>query len=197
MERFSSYLVAFIIGVLLGCGVCKKCTCHIRNIDEGQRDTIVRIDTIRYSRLDLSSKIEKLTIPSNASIGKVVLLPTDSVTYIYRDSVRYVTLPRDFFYTKTNEAEIWHSGIDSTIDSLNVFNRTTEVVKFTPDDRHWDKHRLSLYGSAGYSNMPLMSAGIRYMYYPKKWFGVGVKGEKDFISDLNSVLVTTEIGFSW
>ena len=61
----------------------------------------------------------------------MVLVPADSTTIIYRDSIRFVTLPRQYFFTETEDAQIWHSGIDSTIDSLNVVRKTQEITKTT------------------------------------------------------------------
>lgn len=93
-----------------------------------QADTLVRYDTIRYSRLELTTNSCRLDIPK-INNPRMALIPADSTTIIYRDSVRYVTLPREFYFTETEYAQIWHSGIDSTIDSLNVFTKTTSVTK--------------------------------------------------------------------
>lgn len=93
-----------------------------------QSDTVTVFDTMRYSRLELVRNTYRLDIPKIDN-PRMVLVPADSATIIYRDSVRYVTLPRQYFYTKVEDAEIWHSGIDSTIDSLNVVRKTQEVTK--------------------------------------------------------------------
>lgn len=93
-----------------------------------QRDTVTVYDTARYSRLELVSNTYKLDIPK-IGVPELVYIPSDSTTIIYRDSVRYVTLPRQFFYTRTADAEVYHSGIDSRIDALNVFHKTQTITK--------------------------------------------------------------------
>jgi hypothetical protein len=37
-------------------------------------------------------------------------------------------LPREYYYTKAKNVEIWHSGIDSTIDSLNVVQENVKIT---------------------------------------------------------------------
>ena len=117
-----------ILGFVLGL-MCRKD--HIREVTKmSQNDTIVRLDTIKHSRFELVRNTYELDIPK-ISRPELVYIPADSATIIYRDSVRYVTMPRQYFYTKTDDAEIWHSGIDSTIDSLNVVRKTQKITKAT------------------------------------------------------------------
>lgn len=117
-----------ILGFVLGL-MCRKD--HIREVTNmSQNDTIVRLDTIKHSRFELVRNTYELDIPK-ISRPELVYIPADSATIIYRDSVRYVTMPRQYFYTKTDDAEIWHSGIDSTIDSLNVVRKTQKITKAT------------------------------------------------------------------
>lgn len=195
MKKYTPYLITLMVGVVAG--MLMHRSYHFREVTNMvQRDTVVRYDTVRYSRLELAAKSRKLEIPKAAS-AEFVFIPEESVSVIYRDSVRYVTLPREYFFTETDDVQIWHSGIDSKIDSLNVFSKTTNITETIPDKKHWDKHRLTFYGSAGYSNLPMIPVGVKYTYYPKKWFGVGVKGEKELISNLNAVFLTAEIGISW
>lgn len=127
MKKYIPYIVIFLVGALAGMWTHRQY--HFRdNTKMVQIDTLVRYDTVRYSRLELSEKIGRLNVPKITN-PRMVLIPADSTTIIYRDSVRYVTLPREFYFTETEDAQIWHSGIDSTIDSLNVFTKTTSVTK--------------------------------------------------------------------
>lgn len=129
MKKYLLYIVIFLIGALAGMWAHRQY--HFRGVTKMiQNDTIVRFDTIRYSRFELVRNTYELDIPKIDN-PRMVLIPYDSTTIIYRDSVRYVTLPRQFFYTNTDDVEIWHSGIDSTIDSLNVVRKTREITKTT------------------------------------------------------------------
>lgn len=127
MKKHLLYIVIFLIGALAGMWARRQY--HFRDATKmSQNDTIVRFDTIRYSRFELVRNTYELDIPK-IGMPELVYIPSDSTTIIYRDSIRYVTAPRRFFYTKVEDAEIWHSGIDSTIDSLNVVRKTQEVNK--------------------------------------------------------------------
>lgn len=127
MKKYIPYLVIFLIGALAGMWAHRQY--HFRDTTKmPQNDTIVRLDTIKYSRFELVRNTYKLDIPK-ISRPELVHIPADSTTIIYRDSVRYVAMPRQYFYTKTEDAQIWHSGIDSTIDSLNVFRRNATITQ--------------------------------------------------------------------
>ena len=134
-----------------------------------QTDTVVTYDTVHYSRLDLKDKTYKLDVPKVGSPA-LVFIPESSTTIIYRDSIRYVTLPREYFYTNVNDVEIWHSGIDSTIDSLNVTHKTEVITKsIKPAPKH---HSLGVGVEAiCFINPTVMPYG-EYAYSPKPWFSV-------------------------
>ena len=129
MRKYIPYLVIFLIGALAGMWAHRQYN-HTHSEVVVQNDTIVRHDTVKYSKLELIGKNYRLDLPKIDN-PRMVLVPADSTTIIYRDSIRYVTLPRQYFFTETEDAQIWHSGIDSTIDSLNVFRRTREITKTT------------------------------------------------------------------
>ena len=127
MKKYIPYLVIFLIGALAGMWAHRQY--HFRNgTNMVQNDTIVRLDTIKYSRLELTTNSCRLEIPK---IGRpeLVYIPTHTLDTIYRDNIQYVTLPRQFYFTETEDAQIWHSGIDSMIDSLNVFRSNTTITQ--------------------------------------------------------------------
>lgn len=124
-----------------------------------QRDTVICYETRCYSRLELTENTKRLDIPK-IDRPEMVYLPADSTTIIYRDSVRYVTYPREYFYTKVDDAEIWHSGIDSRIDSLNIFR---ENVKITTEIRRENvKNSLGIGLEASYLSTPTASIYLEY-----------------------------------
>lgn len=92
-----------------------------------QRDTTYIYEKVPYSRLDLGKMSVQLSIPE-VNVPNMVFMRIDSTTIIYKDSVRYVVLPRQYYFTSTEDVEIWHSGIDSTIDSLNVVRKTANIT---------------------------------------------------------------------
>lgn len=164
-----------------------------------EKDVLVKSDTIvkeivkAYTPLELKKNTIKLNVP-NISTREYVLLPADP-TIIYRDSVRYVTLPREYFYTKQDDVEIWHSGIDSRIDSLRYTKRET-VVTNTYKRRDW-RHEVQIYGSVGYHQGMRIPVGVEYSFYPKRWIGVGGKVEYDISTKTTGVYATARFRIGW
>ena len=91
-----------------------------------QTDTLY--ETKFYSRAELVKNTYKLDIP-NIEVMDLVYIEADSTNIIYKDSIQYIALPRECYYTSTDDVEIWHSGIESTIDSLNVLSKTAIISK--------------------------------------------------------------------
>ena len=152
-----------------------------------QKDTIVVYDTLRYSRLDLKDKTYQLTKPK-VGTPKMVFIPEYSTDIIYRDSIRYVTLPRQYFYTKVDDAEIWHSGIDSTIDSLNVVRKTQEITKATQTVTH--RNALTFGIESSYLNTFSIPIYLEYERMLHK--NVGIYGRINY--DLQTKMFGAGIG---
>lgn len=178
MKKYIPYIVIFLIGAVAG--MCLHRPYHFRDATKMfQNDTIVRFDTVRYSRLELTKNTCKLDIPK---IGRkeLVYIPSDSTTIIYRDSVRYVTLPRQYYFTQTEDAQIWHSGIDSTIDSLNVFTKTTSVTKVVQPVTK--RNALFAGLEAAYMGSLYTPVYVGYEYSSRPWIAVYGRMEYDLIS---------------
>lgn len=134
---------------------------------EVRRDTTVVYDTVKHSRLELAAGTYRLDIPK-VGMKEYVYVREDSVSVIYVDSVRYVSLPREYRYTKTEDAEIWHSGIDSRIDSLAV--RRREVMITTRERQK--KNSLGFGIETSYYSALYAPAYIEYERTVKPWFSV-------------------------
>lgn len=91
-----------------------------------QRDTVTVFKKVHYSRMELDVNRYRLIIP-DVDVKEYVVMQVDSI--IYKNNIVYASAPREYYYTKVDDAEIWHSGIDSRIDSLNVFSKTTVITK--------------------------------------------------------------------
>lgn len=179
MKKIIPYFIALAVGVVIGL-LCRPD--HIR--EESIRvDTTFVYDTIKYSRLELAMNTYKLKVPK-VDKNKYVYVPSDSVSVVYKDSIKYVMMPREYFYTEADGVKIWHSGIDSTIDSLNV-ERKTAYITTTKTIRH--KNRLSFGMEASYSTIPYIPIYLEYgrmlhpnleiygkLFYDLPRFNVGV-----------------------
>lgn len=195
MKDWRKHLVTFLIGA--GAAMCLCLTCNPRVGGKDalvQSDTIVKYETLHYSRLELAKNTIKLDVPK-VSTKELVFIEESSLDTIYIDSVRYVTLPRENYYTKVGDAEIWHSGIGSRIDSLNVFRKDV-VVTDVYKRKDW-KHEISIYASAGYCGVPRVPIGIEYAYYPKKWIGFGGKIEHDPLNNATGIYATARFRIGW
>jgi hypothetical protein len=115
-------ITGFVMGIL-----CRPE--HFRDeVKMVQTDTIFRFDTIKYSKLELIGKDYKLDLPKIA-IPKLAFLNVEKIDTVYKDKVMYMTYPRENYYTSVKDVEIWYSGIDSTIDSLNVVAKNVVISK--------------------------------------------------------------------
>lgn len=119
--------VLLVIGIVIG-WLCRQSCIRPETII--QRDTLVRVNTVSYSRLELEANRISLEIP-DIRMRRYVFIETERLDTVYRDNIQYVKMPREYYYTRVKDAEVWHSGIDSTIDSLNVVVKTAEITKNT------------------------------------------------------------------
>ena len=192
MQKIFAYIGVMVVGVVIGCLLPDY---HFR--DEAkmfQRDTIVRFDTIRYSRLELVTNSNALKIPK-IDVPKLAFLDVEKVDTIYKDNVMYLTYPRENYYTKAKDVEIWYSGIDSTIDSLNVVQKTqnikeTQQVKVS-------RNFISLGIEASYLTTPSLPIYLEY----GRMFHKNVEMHGQIAYDLQSrqwgVGIGVELKFGW
>lgn len=185
-------VLLLVIGIVSGVILCRKF--HHDKVEVVQKDTVVMHDTIRYSRLALDYETVKLDLPK---IGKkeYVFIVEDSTTIIYRDSIRYVTALRDFFYTRTPEVEIWHSGIDSRIDSLNVY-RSSSVITQTIS-RKERLHEISAGLELNYSDALRMPFQVEYSYMLNPWMSMYGYAEYELFTKQFGIGAGMKILISW
>ena len=180
-------ILGFVIGIL-----CRPK--HFRGeVEMVQADTIVRLDTIKYSKLELIGKNYKLDLPKIKS-PSLVYIPADSTTIIYRDSVRYVTYPREYFHTSVDNVEIWHSGIDSTIDSLNVFNKTQTITRASTKSR---KNSIGIGIETSYIGGLSTPVYIEYERKIKPWVSVYGQIARDLPTEQWGIGIGLKMQLDW
>ena len=158
MKKYIPYLVIFLIGAFAGMWVHRQYyPCEPTELI--QRDTVVSYDTLRYSSLELVKNTYKLDVP-RIGTSSLVFFPIDKVDTVYKDKKVYIAMEREWRYTETDEVQIWHSGIDSRIDSLNVMRRT-EIITETVQDV-MKRNYLSFGIEAGYSAIPHIPIYLQY-----------------------------------
>ena len=196
------HLVTFLIGA--GAAMCLCLTCNPIKIDKGkgvlvQSDTTEKIVYVTYGGLDLKRQTRQLDLSKfdNFKISWWCYIPKDSVRIEYRDSgkIEYVVLPRKAYHTQMSDIDIYHSGVDSSIDSV-AFRYNQQTITEQWMKKPW-KHEVSIFASAGYGKQVRVPVGIEYTYYPKRWIGVGGKVEHDLISGCTGVYAKTNIRIGW
>ena len=188
MKKYIPYLATLVLGMVIGWLWREHHFADAGNMI--QRDTVVRFDTIHYSRIDLSESTMKLDVPKIGT-KELVYLETSSLDTIYRDSVRYVTLPREYFFTKTEDAEIWHSGIDSRIDSLNIVRKNVKITEQT--SRKNVKNSVSIGIEANYAEALRTPIQLQYAYKIIPWLSIYGYAEYELITHQMGVGIGTSI----
>lgn len=157
-----------------------------------QKDTVEVIKTVRYYAPDMKTFL--LDIPK-VGVPEIIYIPEEKTTIEYRDSIRYITLPREHYYTSTDKLEIWHSGIESRIDSLK-FTQTNSIIRETTKDKPLH-HTVTAYGEVGYMEGLKATAGIKYLYHPNRWLGLGGSIERDFLAKQTGIFANIDMTLGW
>lgn len=133
-------------------------------------ERIVEYRDTSYSRLNMGT-VFKLETPQVSRVPSVIFIPETEVKIEYRDSIRYVVLDREHKFLDNPDVKIWYSGVDPTIDSLQVKRHT--VIQKEP----WKRHSVSLSGEVGFN---MLGVGAEYEYNVFEWFSVSANAGYDF-----------------
>lgn len=156
-----------------------------------EREEVVVYRDTSYSRLSLGD-IKKLDVPEVRGVPSVLYIPETEIRTVIKDSIRYVVLDREHKFLDNPDVKIWYSGVDPTIDSLQVKRKT--VVQKEP----WKRHSIELEGETGYYGDFGLMAGAVYEYNVFKWFSVSAKAGYDFYIEQPYVAFGAKIRlYSW
>lgn len=151
------------------------------------RDVVVYRDT-SYSRISLG-ETKKLDVPEVKGVPSLLYIPETEIRTVVKDSIHYVVLDREHKFLDNEDVKIWFSGVDPTIDSLQVKRHT--VIQKEP----WKRHSVSLCGEIGFNTLGL---GAEYEYNVFKWFSVSANAGYDFYMKQPYVLAGAKISlYSW
>lgn len=133
-------------------------------------ERIVEYRDTSYSRLDMGT-VFKLETPQVSRVPSIIFIPETEVKIEYRDSIRYVVLDREHKFLDNPDVKIWYSGVNPTIDSLQVKRHT--VIQKEP----WRRHSVSLSGEVGFN---MLGVGAEYEYSIFRWLSVSANAGYDF-----------------
>lgn len=177
------YIVIALIAV--GCFLLGTLMPHGAKI---KREEVVVYRDTSYSRLSLGD-IKKLDIPEVRGVPSVLYIPETEIRTVIKDSICYVVMDREHKFLENPDVNIWYSGIDPTIDSLQVKRQT--IVQKEP----WKRHSISLSGEVGFN---MLGAGAEYEYSVFKWFSVSANAGYDFYMKQPYVSASAKIRlYSW
>ena len=169
-------IVAFLLGTLMP-----------RSPTIEREEVVVYRDT-SYSRLSLGD-IKKLDIPEVRGVPSVLYVPEIEIRTVIKDSICYVVMDREHKFLDNPDVKIWYSGIDPSIDSLQV--KRQAVIQKEP----WKRHSISLSGEVGFN---MLGAGAEYEYNVFKWFSVSANAGYDFYMKQPYVSASAKIRlYSW
>ena len=149
-------LGAFLLGVLMP----RPPQIQERVITKVERDTLIH------------TKLKSVPVEVEKKVKEYVYIrQVDTVTVTVNDTV-YIGLPRQYYYAETDDVKIWHSGIDSRIDSLVNFRETKTIL---PEP--WKRHSIGLSADVGFN---MMGIGAEYEYGVFEWFSISANAGYDF-----------------
>ena len=159
-----------------------------------ESDTVYVYKYKSYSHVDLKGSTYKLDVPV-VGVPDIIFIREDSTAIEYRDSIRYITAPREFFYTMTPEVEIWHSGIGSRIDSLNVRVQNSVITnKIVPKEK---KHGFSLGVEVAYLDAFSFPVQLEYSYKMSRFLSVYGYAEYELTRSRMGAGLGVRVGLEW
>ena len=181
-------ILSFVIGILCRPILFRDATKMIQN------DTIVKYEVRYYSKMDLQNRTIELDVPD---IGKreYVFFTEEKIKEVYIDSIRYIAAPRQYYFTSTDDVKIWHSGIDSTIDSLNVVRKTQEITKSTQTVTN--RNALAIGLDMNYSGRPDIPIYLEYSYLLHRNVEMSARLQYDLLSQKIGFGLGAKVSIGW
>lgn len=198
MKKYLPHIIAFAVGALIASLVFLLIRANEKKIDQNgelvKTETITKVDTIIVTKEKIKTEIvEKegkteyvyIQLPPEV-IEKIV----HDTTYIYND----IPLHKEYFHSRTDEVEIWHSGIQSSIDSLINYRETKVINNVYRKDK---KNSISFGVDVNYSGCFHVPLQLEYTRDVTPWFSVGVYGEYEPVLRQFGGGATAKVNISW
>ena len=197
MKKYLPHIIAFKVGALIASLVFLLIRANEKKIDEN--GVLVNTETITERHTVYVSKDEMQTdeLPEAEKEYVYVQLPPEVIdtvihdtTYIYKD----IPLQKQHYHTKANDVEIWHSGIQSSIDSLINVRETKVINNVYRKDK---KNSISFGVDVNYAGCFHVPLQLEYTRDVTPWFSVGVYGEYEPVLRQFGGGVTAKVNISW
>lgn len=187
MKKYIPHIVVLIVGIVIG-ALCREH--HFRNIvDNPQRDTVFVHDTTEYTKEVLA---ESTKVVHQKDTEYIYIEVRDTIV---KEKKVYVPMPMQHYRTRVKDAEIFHSGIESRIDSLNIFSTTANITQtYLPKEK---KNYLALGIEASYIDRLYIPIYFQYSRMLHKNIEIYGKVMYDLSTRLWGVGIGTNVQFGW
>lgn len=127
MKKVVVCAIVAVVGFILGAGYSRM---EVRKNGEDVRiDTVFIENKISVGKEELAENTTEIAPPKTIKETEDINIPeTKGVEKIVKDTV-YLSFPRQYYFTESNGVLIWHSGIQSRIDSLDYTERTYVIER--------------------------------------------------------------------
>lgn len=184
-------ICAIIVGVLLGHLLSQIIPRKPVEVVIEKHDTIFVYDTIRYGKDELADATKKLPPPAEP---EYIYLPEYIVrTEVIHDTT-YIALQRQQYFTEMDDLCIWHSGVQSRIDSVDFVSRSY-VIKQTYQKQK--RNAISAGLEASYMDSFRLPFKAQYTRDINDWFAVYGFAEYDLMSKRFGGGIGGKVKFTW
>ena len=198
MKKYLPHIIAFAVGALITALVFLLIRANEKKIDQNgelvKTETITKVDTIIVTKekikteiVEKEGKTEYIYIQLPPEVIEKIVYDT---TYIYND----IPLHKEYFHSRTDEVEIWHSGIQSSIDSLINYRETKVINNVYRKDK---KNSISFGVDVNYAGCFRVPLQLEYTRDVTSWFSVGVYGEYEPVLRQFGGGATAKVNISW
>lgn len=160
------------------------------------RTPIVQEEVVTKVERDTIIHTQIKSVPVYTEHRDTTYIHVSSLDTVWVKDTMWIGLPRQHYFAETDDVKIWHSGIDSRIDSLVNF-REKQVITKTYEEP-WKRNSFAIHGETGYYSDFRLSVGATYRYNVSKWLSVSANAGYDLYIKQPYATARLEINmFSW
>lgn len=172
MKKYIPHIIAFVTGVLITALVFLLINASNKKIDQNgvlvKTETITKVDTIVVTK-------EKIVTEVVTKNGPTEYIYVELPQEIVRDTIyKEIPLKKEYYHSVTDDVEIWHSGVASSIDKVVNYRETKIVNNVYRKDK---KNTVSLGLDLGYHKAFRMPLQLSYEYDIASWLSMGAYAE--------------------
>lgn len=193
MKKVVVCAIVAVVGFILGAGYSRM---EVRKNGEDVRiDTVFIENKISVSKEELAESTTEIAPPKTIKETEYIYIPEVKVVEkIVKDTV-FLSIPRQYYFTESNGVLIWHSGIQSRIDSLDYTERKYVIEKVSREKMK--KNYLSLGAEVGYFNSLYSPIYLEYERMLHKNVGIYGKAIYDLPSQNKGAVIGVRFRMGW